>query len=156
MMTLSDGELASKSWRRHMSARLHWLGLFLHHSTLEGTTDATTMMLFYLLSRPVGWFSELCSLANGSIPERWIEKTRTSLCAPWCLPQRCYTCWGGIDRTIVTMRLTIAAFNTTCTKQSLQTLPDVPEGQLRQVGQLLHLDDGVIEGRLQTLGHHVC
>lgn len=32
----------------------------------------------------------------------------------------------------------------------------MPEGQLRQVGQLLHLDDGVIEGRLQTLGHHVC
>lgn len=35
------------------------------------------------------------------------------------------------------------------------SLPDVPEGQLRQVRQLLHLDDGVVEGRLQALGHHV-
>lgn len=34
-------------------------------------------------------------------------------------------------------------------------LPDVPEGQLRQVRQLLHLDDGVVQRRLQTLGHHV-
>ena len=41
------------------------------------------------------------------------------------------------------------------TKNKGLTLPDVPEGQLRQVGQLLHLDDGVVERRLQTLGHHV-
>lgn len=34
-------------------------------------------------------------------------------------------------------------------------LPDVPKSQLRQVGQLLHLNDGVIERGLQTLGHHV-
>ncbi|TNN51918.1 hypothetical protein EYF80_037889 [Liparis tanakae] len=37
-----------------------------------------------------------------------------------------------------------------------RALPDVPEGQLRQVRQLLHLDDGVVERRLQALGHHVC
>ena len=29
------------------------------------------------------------------------------------------------------------------------------QGQLGEVGQLLHLDDGVVEGRLQALGHHV-
>lgn len=34
-------------------------------------------------------------------------------------------------------------------------LPDVPESQLRQVWQLLHLNDGVVERGLQTLGHHV-
>lgn len=38
----------------------------------------------------------------------------------------------------------------------LVVLPDVPEGQFRQVRQLLHLDDGVVERRLQALGHHVC
>lgn len=34
-------------------------------------------------------------------------------------------------------------------------LPDVPKSQLRQVRQLLNLDDGVVERRLQTLSHHV-
>lgn len=40
-------------------------------------------------------------------------------------------------------------------KNSGDKLPDVPKSQLRQVGQLLHLNDGVIERGLQTLGHHV-
>lgn len=35
------------------------------------------------------------------------------------------------------------------------TVPDVSEGQLRQVRQLLDLDDGVVERRLQALCHHV-
>lgn len=34
-------------------------------------------------------------------------------------------------------------------------LPNVPKSQLRQVRQLLDLDDGVVERRLKTLGHHV-
>lgn len=34
-------------------------------------------------------------------------------------------------------------------------VPDVVPAQVWQVGQLLHLDDAVIEAGLQTLGHHV-
>lgn len=43
----------------------------------------------------------------------------------------------------------------TVKKTSGDELPDVAKSQLRQVGQLLHLNDGVIERGLQTLGHHV-